>query len=414
MKRIAGLLAALLCLLVFNGSLAHAEEGELLTVYVAKKIITMEPSWPEGRAIAVRDGRIVSIGRSLKDLAPWLDRYPHRIDTTFRNKILMPGFVEPHLHPLLGALILPSVFATPDDWTLPRGPSPGVRSKQAFLERVSQNHELLEDPAEWLFVFGYNLASHGEVTRADLNAISPARPIAILSRSTHVTILNDEAIEIAEITAELVQASGHGHDIDFAKGWFAEKGNMLFALPRLRPYLLSPERMTKGLEILKGLLHANGVTTLHEPGSGILSGGHPEVELEMISGVLDRDDTPFRTWLTPEASMIAARLGGAEQALAYIEGLAGKGRGRIKFTHKKMKMLVDGSYVDQLAEYDFPGYIDGHQGLPITSYADLERVGRVFWNAGYDLHVHTQGDAAARKTVDLLASLQAQKRRLEG
>ena len=33
-----------------------------ITVFTAKKIVTMDPGWPEGTAVAVMDGRILSVG----------------------------------------------------------------------------------------------------------------------------------------------------------------------------------------------------------------------------------------------------------------------------------------------------------------------------------------------------------------
>jgi imidazolonepropionase-like amidohydrolase len=76
-----------------------------ITVFVAKKVVTMDPSQPAATAVAVRDGRILSVG-SLDDMQPWLKSAPASIDRTFADKILFPGFIEPHGHPLIGGLSL--------------------------------------------------------------------------------------------------------------------------------------------------------------------------------------------------------------------------------------------------------------------------------------------------------------------
>ncbi len=80
---------------------ANASQPSPITVFIAKKIITMDPAWPTATAVAVQDGKILSVG-SLDDLKPWLSKFPYKIDKTFENKILMPGFIEPHGHPLIG------------------------------------------------------------------------------------------------------------------------------------------------------------------------------------------------------------------------------------------------------------------------------------------------------------------------
>ncbi|MFM7141029.1 MAG: hypothetical protein ACKO2K_03825, partial [Alphaproteobacteria bacterium] len=55
-----------------------------ITVFTAKKIVTMDPANPTATAIAFSNGRILSVG-SLDDLKPWLDRYPHEIDRRFEG-----------------------------------------------------------------------------------------------------------------------------------------------------------------------------------------------------------------------------------------------------------------------------------------------------------------------------------------
>ena len=74
---------------------AVAQQGGPITVFVAKKIVTMNPGWSIATAVAVRDGRVLSVG-SLYDLNPWLDKAPQTIDRRFGDKVLCPGFIEPH------------------------------------------------------------------------------------------------------------------------------------------------------------------------------------------------------------------------------------------------------------------------------------------------------------------------------
>ena len=69
---VVALCTALVCI----GSQA-AETGDAVaspvTVFVAKKIITMEPALPEATAVAVADGRIVAVGEP-KDMDEWIAR----------------------------------------------------------------------------------------------------------------------------------------------------------------------------------------------------------------------------------------------------------------------------------------------------------------------------------------------------
>mgnify|MGYP003312292433 CR=1 FL=1 len=70
---------------------------EKLTVFIAKRIRTMDTGRPIAEAVAVADGRIVSVG-TLDTMRPWLNRYEYTIDDTFNKKVIFPGFIDPHTH----------------------------------------------------------------------------------------------------------------------------------------------------------------------------------------------------------------------------------------------------------------------------------------------------------------------------
>jgi hypothetical protein len=100
---------------------AAAQDKGAITVFVAKKIVTMDPGWPADTAVAVRDGRVLSVG-TLDDLKPWLDKSPYTIDQTFADKILLPGFVEAHGHPIIGGTALTRPLLTYLPEPSPYGP----------------------------------------------------------------------------------------------------------------------------------------------------------------------------------------------------------------------------------------------------------------------------------------------------
>ena len=80
------------------------------TIFAARKIITMNPSQAVATAVAVRDGRILSVG-SLESLQPWLKGNQVRVIETFKDKVILPGFIDNHIHPLLAAMLLPMALA---------------------------------------------------------------------------------------------------------------------------------------------------------------------------------------------------------------------------------------------------------------------------------------------------------------
>ena len=103
-------------------SLTHGIQAETV-VYTAKLIRTMEPALPEATAVAVEDGKVLAVG-SLDSLSPLIAARGARIDRQFEDKVMTPGFIDPHVHPTLPAVLTQFPFLAPDDWYLPTGDFP--------------------------------------------------------------------------------------------------------------------------------------------------------------------------------------------------------------------------------------------------------------------------------------------------
>ena len=56
-----------------------------IKVLTATRIHTMDQGRPLADAVAISDGKIVSVG-TLETMQPWLRRYPHVIDESFPTK----------------------------------------------------------------------------------------------------------------------------------------------------------------------------------------------------------------------------------------------------------------------------------------------------------------------------------------
>ena len=153
-----------------------------LIVYTAHKIHTMEPSQPVGQAIAVRDATILEVG-TLESLSPWLERFPHKIDTTFEDKIILPGFIDPHLHPSMASVILPMQFITALEWKLPWGTSPAVGSRESYLEALASHAgEAIDAP-----FFTWAIIATGTATSSVPISMRYARAGRLLSGIGHST-----------------------------------------------------------------------------------------------------------------------------------------------------------------------------------------------------------------------------------
>ena len=386
-------------------SLGTASDASEIVVYTAKRIVTMEPSQPFASALAVRDGIILSVG-SEESLAPWLEGNAHRVERRFEEAFLLPGLIDNHLHPLMAALLLPMEFITPEDWDLPSGRKAGVEGGDAYMARLRAAEAALP-PGAWLDSWGHHPLFHGPITRADLDAVSSERPIVIWHRSFHETVLNTKALELAGITQDMVE--GHPH-VSWERGHFFETGNTL-PLRAMGARLFAPERLGRGLGVLRELVHRGGITTMADMALGLMTGSI-EGDTALMLGALSSRDVPFRTWLVAApATLDDFESGGPAAARAAMEAVSPTGSARVRHLRGHVKLLADGAFFSQLMQMGPPGYIDGHHGEWLMAPSVLEATAREFWNAGYTIHVHANGDAGVGASLDVLAVLQSERPR---
>ena len=374
-----------------------------LKVFTAKKMITMNPSRPIATAVAVRGDQIVSVG-SLEDLKPWLDAYPYEIDDTFGDKIIMPGFIDPHLHPFLGAVAVKAEFITPDEWRLPWGTIQPVTGKENYLKRLRELEAGMDDPNYPLLTWGYHQLYHGDIYRAELDSVSSTRPICIWHRSAHEMILNSAALRTLDITADTYAGIPM---IDYERGHFIEAGLLGHLLPKIAPFLFGLERFTEGLKMVAQVIHAGGVTVTADMSFGA---SDPTLEWAGPAAVLDNDDIPFRTYFVADL-LTQSQVLGIDEAFDWVESLNQKNTHRLRFL-KNVKLFADGAFYSQLMQMK-AGYIDGHHGEWMTPPETLEQLARRYWNAGYQIHVHTNGDLGMQLVLDILQKLQDERPRFD-
>ena len=372
----------------------------MITVFPAKSIITMNVSMPSAEAVAVRDGKIIETG-TLESLQPWLSKHDHEIDEQFKNSFIVPGLIDPHLHPSMAAVLLPTYFITAMEWKMPWGTTPATRSPTEYDERLK---EALSKPThgELFITWGHHNLWHGPISRSRLNSIDSKTPIVVWNRSFHEVCMNDAALELLEIKQEDVE---NATQIDFEKGRFYEIG-LGYAIQKLNPYILAPEVFKEGLLKLKEVVHFGGQTTIADMAVGLFDF---EAELNTQAALYENEDTPFRVELIAHATVMQ-KGNSVEQAEELIAKLPERNSHRLNFG-KRVKLFTDGAFFSQVAQLMEPGYIDGHHGEWLSTPEQFEDNARVFWNKGYAIHVHCTGDLGLELAVDTLEKMQDERPR---
>lgn len=388
-----------------NPSKSGHPNFEKLTVFPARRIITMCDAMPTAQAVAVGAGKIVAVG-TLDSLQPWLGRYPHAIDDSLKDKVLMPGLIDPHVHPSLPAVLTQFPFIAPEDWILPTGSFPAATTPKAYIARLK---ELVGAHTDWSVPFitwGYHPLWHGNQHRPQLNELFPDKPVMLWHRSFHELFLNDAALKWAGIAEKEVKGN---HEIDWAKGHFWENGAQVL-LVKMSRLLFDPVRYGKGMENFLKMLHQAGVTTCLDMGIGIF--GDPGGETDLIRKTAESMEAPCRIILTPIITDFLARGLNLDQALKAAEEW-NRNNSRRVFFDRHFKIMMDGAIYGGLSQYGFPGYMDGHRGMWMAPPETTLQWAEAFWKAGYQIHAHTNGDLSAEMLIDFVRHLQEVKPRFD-
>ena len=398
-------------LLITIGQVSVADDGLIdnITVYVAKKIITMDPAFPEAQIVAVRDGRILSVGRDLSDLAPWLNSNPHTIVETFNDKILLPGFIEAHGHPLLGGILMTRKLSAYKDIQNPHGPmTTGVKTREAAIARLAEYHRTMTDPDEVLFSFGFDIVRfEGHLTRDELDRISSVRPIVVLDNSQHFAYVNSAFIKLYGFSPDLaneingVQLDSHGE----LNGQFLGVTAATFALKGELSKLLAPDEAKKALDFMVAISQQGGITTQNEMVAGIIN---LDVEDEIYRSYFDKFK-PMRVVVVTDAKALLTAAG--DNAVDLYRDRASRSTDTLIYLG--VKAFSDDSFSALGMAIENPGYIDGHEGLYINQGKALTDLLLPFWKAGIKIHVHSNGNGGQENTLASLAEMQRLQPRVD-
>jgi predicted amidohydrolase YtcJ len=408
MRKLISIFALILSTSIVSNTSHGSDE---LTVYTAKKIITMEPSLPEANAVAVKDGRIVAVG-TLETLQPWTSQYTTRFDSRFEQNILMPGFIDPHVHPSLPAVLTQIPFIAPDDRSLPTGEFPGAITHESYISRlkslVSDHYSKPEGKSGIPFVtWGFHQLWHGDVYRQELDQLFPEEPVILWHRSFHELVLNTAALELLEIKEPDVKDS---HEVDWEKGHFWELGARFVLTKKPMLFMFSAARYGEGMENFVEMLHKGGVTSAMDMGIGVY--GNAEIEIALIQRAMRSESAATRIVLTPIVTYFLGKGVSPQSAHDTIAGWAEGNTDKVIFD-KHFKLMLDGAIFSGLAQFDFPGYIDGHKGVWLAPLEETYRWSEFFWEEGYQLHFHTNGDKSTDALLDIVRRLQEKRPRTD-
>ena len=362
-------------------------------IVVAKEIVTLDDRYQNVDAVFIKGSRIQAVGT--KD--ELLKEFPGvMVDIANENNIIVPGFIEHHIHPLLAGITMNSNIVAIDDWNVPHKKSAGVRDREGYLKRLTTIENNMNDLQEPLVSWGFHHFFHGKLTRQDLDLVSKNRPILIIHRSFHEFIMNSKALSLFKITEEDLNGltDEEKKHASFDEGHFSERG-LIAVMPKVMQYIAAPQRIIKGLQITEKYVQQNGITLIANPGSM-----YDQKIQQAKNYVFGDEDTPFKSLYIPSALYMLEHTD-ISNLLEETEKHLSWGQGKVEFLPNHIKLFTDGAmYSQNMVLRD--GYLDGHQGAWLMENDIFKDVFRLFWDAGYQIHVHQNGDAGLDRLLDVL------------
>lgn len=367
--------------------LAAASDRPVI-IYEAR-IITMDIRFPLARFVAVADGTIVAIGRSLSEVKAAIGGRHAVMDKRFAKQVLMPGFIDPHVHPMQSAVIINLPFVAPEDWVLPSRSYKGAQTPAAYRQRLKE--ELARSDANPFICWGHHELFHGPIDRKELSAIAPDRPVIIWQRSFHEVIVNDAALaawglaERSAFDAALAAAKVDPNHASFEHGTFSETA-LFVAIAKLRPTILTPAKIQSGMAAMQQMMRTSGVTTVSDMGTGLFAGF--DAEAAMIKAAFEQVGNPSRVMLMPAAMEVASDV----NPDTWYDAMHARWSSPHVRVDRRIKMFADGAFFAQNMMMNPPGYSDGHQGKWMTEPDAVKAQFKRYWDASFSLHIHVNGD----------------------
>ena len=367
---------------------AAPSEGKADWLFEGGTILTMERDRPRAEAVAVRGNTIVYVG-DRRGAQRWLGANTQRVD--LKGRILLPGLIDSHVHPLLGTLFR-------------SGLSLKIESReQEVLDSIRTY--VNNNPGTGVF-FGNGWDSNlfsdqGGPHRRDLDAISTDRPILLMSSDMHSAWANSKALAMAGITADTPNppVGEIVRDKDGSPtGYLREAPAFLPVINALN--LLDPKTYGPLLQALLAQFAAMGFTSLFDAAM-------PFGQIAIYTAIEEMDRRaalPVRLHVTQTVTSEAD----VDTAVSTLKQLHQR-FGSEHFRVSTLKIVGDGVIENRQAALIKP-YLQpaGTHGRLAISTDSVMTLLRQCHQSGFDVHYHTIGDGSLRQILDALTKVRQQ------
>ncbi|TMW92076.1 hypothetical protein EJD97_013531 [Solanum chilense] len=353
-------------------------------------IYTSNEALPFADSMAIGNGRILRVGNysSVKELAKTWTK-----ELNLDGKIVVPGFIDSHVHFIPGGLLMASVDLR------------GVNTKDLFVDKIRKAVANVKH-GSWLLGGGWNDDIWGgDLPMASwIDSITPHNPVWLTRIDGHMGLANTLALTLAGISRNNENPNG-GAIVRDDDG--EPTGLLIDSAMKLVLHHIPEATVDERREALKRASnHAlkRGVTTVVDFGR-YFPGASPEHSWEDFSDVYKWADLsgnmmtrvclffPMETW--SRLVDLMSKSGRVLSQWIYLGGV---------------KAFADGSLGSNSALFHEP-YADdpNNYGLQVVDQDGLYNMTLSSDNFGLQVSIHAIGDKANDLILDMYASLPSEK-----
>ncbi|MFD1696395.1 amidohydrolase [Roseibium aestuarii] len=352
-----------------------------MTIFTGGTILTVDADFSEAEAIAIQGDKILAVG-SLAEVTKAAGSGAKTVD--LQGKVMLPGFVEAHTHPISGGLL--ASF----------GEYVGVASFGSTEEVIEHLRRLAADTPKGDWIVGINYdpslqVGPEELTLDDLDRVSTEHPVFVLNASGHLGYANRMAFAAAGIDENVVAPPGAEYVRD-ASGKLngVMKNNtawlpVLFANPAAQA-----AKPSEALVSLTQRFSRVGLTTLTDLSFGGVTSGPGDMEVVKAAYATGKMAARLRAY----------PLTNYDDAWDKVNLIDTPGMGDGLFRVCGYKLIADGSNQGFTGLQREPYLNSTDRGLSYMSVEELAKRGTRWGQKGWLLSIHGNGDAGIDNVLD--------------
>ena len=341
-------------------------------IFVDGRVWTVDKAMPEAQALAVQNGRIMGIGSSaeIRTLAG-----PSTRIIDLAGRMLMPGFIDNHVHFLNSGLQLLGIELR------------SAASEEEFTRRIAEYAG--KHPGRWITGGDWDHESWPgarEPHRGLIDAVTPATPVFVNRLDGHMALANSVALRLAGIDRNTPDPPGGEivHDPATGEPTGLLKDEAMNAVYAVIPASSEAESL-EGAAAAMDLARRCGVTSIQDVGS--------VEDLQTYQTLLERGELSVR---------VDCRIPLSQYKLFADAGIRAHFGGDM-LRIGSLKAFADGSLGSTTALFFEPYEGSTSRGLPMDIVLDgrMEQWALAADKAKLQLSVHAIGDSANSLMLDI-------------